>query len=212
MLRVCAIVCVTGSLLAGRSLALAQDRATIAQPRTADVDNLKKEIELLKRENDLLKRENALLKRENASLKKGDTEKPTEGKGDSATRVTIDKVEYVYQGCVRNGRDVFVTVLATSKKGDHAAPGNTMTLVDDDGDKYVGITAGGVGGPVTLREGVPVKLRWRFGPNPFTGQSSAPSPKIARFTLVSLSAGGGFRAQPVEFRNVPAVVSSSKKK
>ncbi len=45
-------------------------------------------------------------------------------------RVTVDDVEYEYQGQTRSGLERDVTVLATSKKGDHTAPHGKMTLVD----------------------------------------------------------------------------------
>lgn len=185
-------------------------QGALAQTKIVDLDGLKKEIDLLKRENELLKRENDLLKKEIESLKKGSAAKPPESATEAVLAVTVDDVEYVYQGCVRNGPNVFITLLATSKKGDQQAPGGDMTVIDDDGDKYRGVPTVGV--PPLLREGVPVKVTWRFGLNPLTGKSSAPSPKITRFASVAVEPIFGRPASGVDFRNVPAVVSKPKAK
>jgi len=187
-------------LLAGSGTALAQD----------SVADLIKEIDLLKREIDLLKRENELLKSENAALKKGGAASAS-AEGEAVTRVLHDNVEYVYQGMIRSGANVFVTVLAVSKKGDQQGPNGQMYLIDDEGEKYGGMPAGGFGLRPSLREGVPVKLTWRFGPNPITGKSTAPSPMIRRFALLTIDtqvAG----MDTIDFRNVPAVLSKTKAK
>jgi len=62
-----------------------------------------------------------------------------------------------------------------------------------------------------LREGVPTKLVWKFGPNALSGKGSAPSVKITRFPILSVEAtrrGGG----TIEFRDVPATISKAKDK
>ena len=61
-----------------------------------------------------------------------------------------------------------------------------------------------------LREGVPLKLVWRFGPNPFSGVSSGPSASIKRFASISIEPTVGGGADTVDFRNVPAVLSKTR--
>ena len=201
-MRLVVAVCLTVLLLPG--VGSAQGKA--------EIERLKKEIELLKREIDLIKRENELHKRENDLLRKGNTGKPADAQADSATSVTVDNVEYVYQGMARNAATVLVTVLATSKRGDRQGPNGQMTLVDEDGEKYQGMPAGGFGLRPALREGVPVKLTWRFGPNPITGKSSAPSPRITRFPLLTIASDVGGVGDAIEFRDVPTAVSKAKAK
>ena len=188
---------------------LGQGRA-LGQEKKAVIANLKQEIELLKRENDLLKRENELLKQEIAALKKGGAKASAEP-GEAALSVTVDNVEYVYQGTTRNGPEMLVTVLATSKNGESPAPAGKMFLVDDEGNKYTGMPQGGFTGRQVLREGVPMKLVWRFGPNLLTKQGTAPSAKITRFASLSVEAAQ-FGRTAVEFRGVPAVVVKAKAK
>jgi cell division protein FtsB len=200
---------ILAAVIAIAALLLSQNAAICQEPNVA---NLKKEIELLKRENELLKRENELLKQEIASLKKGGSKSPSETGAEAALSVTVDDVEYVYQGMERNGADAFITLLATSKKGEHAAPHGMMTLTDGEGNNYQGMPAGGFGAPQVLREGVPNKLVWRFGPNPLTKKGSAPSAKITRFVSLSVEATRGGGKGTVEFRDVPAVVAKSKAK
>lgn len=191
------------------------------QGRTSEVELLKKELDLLKRELDLLKRENELLKKENAELRKGSsgstarTSDATET--DAVTRVTVDNVEYVYQGGVRNGGSLIVTVLATSKDGNQVGPNGQMTLIDTEGNKFSGRPLQGFGNIPTLREGIPVKLAWQFGGgNAFTGAAqTAPSTKITRFAGVIIhravaAIGGGDNT--IDFRNVPLTVSKAKAK
>ena len=201
------LACISGVgfLVGQQSVALAQERAT-------EVERIKKEIDLLKREIDLLKRENELLKKENAALKKGGTTKTADTETDAALRVTVDKVEYVYQGLMRSGANVFATVLATSTKGDRPGPSGRMFLVDDDGEKYEGTPVLGTGTPAALREGVPLKITWRFGPSPLTGKSSAPSPMIKRFPIATIESQFGVTNDTIDFRNAPAVVSKAKSK
>jgi len=169
---------------------------------------LQKENELLTKENQLLKRENELLKQEIASLKQGESKKPTEA--EAPPSVTVDNVEYVYLGMERNGANVMVTLVATSQKGDHLGANGQMTLIDDEGDKYMGMPSKGFGARPQLREGVPVKLVWRFGPNLISGQSSAPSAKIARFKSLSIEPAAGAGTSSIDFRDVPTVVKKSK--
>lgn len=180
------------------------------QPRSTEVDFLRKEIELLKRELDLLKRENELLKRENESLKKGGgSTKSADPMPEPPPTVTVDDVEYVYQGSVRSGTKLTVTVLATSKDGIKPGPNGSMVIIDDKGNKFTGLPVGGFGVQPMLREGIPVKLSWNFGaPNPFTGAATnpAPSAKITRFAgvIINRTVGGG--GETIDFRNVPAVL------
>ena len=192
------------------SLVLANQRPALAQK--GGVEQLKREIELLKREIDLLKRENELLKQENAALKKGGTAKGKESESSEAPRVTVGGVEYVYLGMARSGANVLVTLLATSQNGDQLGPNGQMTLIDDEGEKYMAIPLGGIGAQARLREGVPTKLTWRFGPNPITGKSSAPSAKITRFAALSVEINIGNSNDTIEFRNVPVTVSKAKAK
>jgi hypothetical protein len=126
---------------------------------------------------------------------------------DNPLRVTVDDVEYEYQGLTRSGANVTVTVLARSVKGDHTAPHGKMTLVDADGEKYVGTLVATGGGRVQLREDVPVKLAWKFGPSGFKDKSSAPSAKITRFALVTINTGISSRGATIDFRNVPATIT-----
>ena len=109
---------------------------------------------------------------------------------------------------VRNGAIVMVTLLATSKKGDKVGLHGPMTLIDEDGDKYK--SEGGNARP-QLREGVPVKIVWRFGPNSL-GKSSAPSPKITRFASLSVAPTRASEVSALEFRNVPAELAKPKGK
>lgn len=133
--------------------------------------------------------------------------KPAADDDEPVLRVTVDDVQYEYQGQTRSGSNVTVTVLATSKQGDHTAPHGKMTLVDADGEKYVGTLVATGGGRVQLREDVPVKLSWKFGPSGFKDKSSAPSAKITNFTLVTINTGLSSRGATIDFRNVPATVT-----
>ena len=121
-------------------LMLSQNATTSQEP---SVTSLTRELDLLKRENELLARENALLKQEIASLKKGIANTPSEVGTEAALSVTVDHVEYVYQGMARNGAEATITLLVTSKKGEHPAPHGMMTLMDGDGDRYQGMPPGG---------------------------------------------------------------------
>lgn len=178
-----------------------------AQQQTSQFDLLKREIELLKRENDLLRRENELLKKELETLRKGGNTKgtPSTEPKDAVLSVTVDDVEYVYQGLQRNGTNAFIVVLATSKSGNHQTPLGQMVVVDPEGERYIGQP---VNGGQMLREGIPVKLFWRFGASPlFGGKSSAPPARVARYTGVSIENGLiGRGMQAIVFRNVPAVL------
>ena len=198
------VVCAMAVWMLGRDAAIGQDKKAI-------VGNLKKELDLLKRENEVLKRENELLKQEIAALKKGGSKVSSEIGAAAALSLTVDNVEYVYQGTVRNGPEMLVTLLATSKSGESRAPHGKMFIVDDEGNKYVGMPQGGFGAPQVLREDVPLKLVWRFGPNLLTKQGSAPSAKIARFASLSVEAAQ-FGRTAIEFRGVPAVIPKSKAK
>lgn len=129
---------------------------------------------------------------------------------ESVTSVTVDDVEYVYQGAVRNGGNVNVTVLVTSQQGDRDAPNGTMTLIDQEGRSYSGKLLGGPGPRAKLREGKPVKLTWQFGGNnAFTGGKLAipPVSKDARFTRILIV---GTQGSFMEFRNVSADMKKSK--
>ncbi|MFO0869806.1 MAG: hypothetical protein U0935_12810 [Pirellulales bacterium] len=134
-------------------------------------------------------------------------EKPADPPAPASTlKVTVDDVEYVYQGSVRSGENVTVTVLATSRNGDRSAPHGRMTLIDSEGNEYSGASEKAGGPRVLLRENVPVKLSWRFGPNGFNSQLKAPAAKVTQFALVSIAQEVAGRGNEVEFRNVPAVV------
>lgn len=74
----------------------------------------------------------------------------------------------------------------------------------------MGMPTGGFMGRPALREGVPLKLTWRFGPNPITGKSSTPSPRIARFPLLTIAPDVGGAGDTIEFRDVPTVVTKPK--
>lgn len=128
-----------------------------------------------------------------------------EGKPASVSRVTVDDVEYVYQGIVRNGNIVRVTVLATSRKGERNGPNGAMTIIDDEGEKYTGYPVGGFGALPELKEDVPLKLSWQFGGNnAFTGAKLAPPPsvKVKRFASVSIQPTVGGGGNSIDFRNV----------
>jgi hypothetical protein len=181
-----------------------------ARGQGPDAAALKKENDLLKRENDLLKRENDLLKRENDLLKKGEAKTGSVPDPDAPISVTADDVEYIYKGMVRNGADVTVTLLATSKSGEKRAPQGMMILIDGDGNKYSGMPQGGFGAPQVLREGVPMKLVWRFGPNALK-QGTAPPAKITSFKSM-VAESQQFAGTGVEFRDVPATLPTPKKK
>ena len=179
-----------------------------------DAELLKKEIELLKKEIEIIKKENEALRKENASLKKGggsSKEKETDGTKESITRVTLDSVEYVYAGGLRNGNAFIVTVLATSKDGNRPVPRGQMILIDETGEKYTGNMVGGTNaGLRELREGVPLKLQWQFGGSRAFGLPDrgpqAPGTKVKRFTAVIIENGQpGRNNNTIEFRNVPAV-------
>lgn len=213
MSRVSRLLCVA-FLLAGSPVALGQT--------SADFEALKKELELLKKEVDLLKRENDLLKKENDSLKKGGGSSSSGGSTDKGEKgekgeksVTVDDVEYVYLGSERKGAAFIVTVLATSKNGDHPGPQGAMTIIDTDGEKYTGHPVI-KGGRATLKEGVPIKLSWQFGFNNFTGaaRGGAPGSKVTRFAAVVIQYRliGGENENTIDFKDVPAVVTKPKGK
>lgn len=182
--------------------------------RLDDTDLLKKEIELLKKEIELLKKENEDLKKENDGLKKSGSpakkgparEKDADDGKETVSKVTLDNVEYVYQGSVRNGNAVIVNVLATSKDGNRPVPRGQMTLIDENGEKYTGNLVGGTNtSRHELREGVPQRLQWQFGGRrPFTGDLApqGPSAKVKRFAAVIIELGHGARNNSIEFRNV----------
>jgi hypothetical protein len=209
MPRASLLLGLVGSLLLCPSPALGQTRGT-------DVELLKKEIDLLKRELDLLKRENELLKRENELLKKGGggggtAKKGAAEEGKSITRVTVDDVEYEYGGTKRVFNNLLVTVYATSKKGNQRAPGGKMTLIDDQSEMYTGtvfVTPQTQFGQPGLRQGIRFRLVWQFGNQP----SVAPPASVKRFAAVMIQRGNGFGGMldPVEFRNVPAVLKKDR--
>jgi len=208
MTRLFAAVCLAGSLLLS-------PRAAVGQERTTDLDTLRKEVDLLKRELDLLKRENELLKKENESLKKGGSAKAADGDPDAGRRVTVDKVEYQYEGLTRSGGKVTVTVLATSKDGNRPGPNGSMVLIDPDGEKYTGKPSQGFGTQPALREGVPVKLMWQFGGSNPLGLAGPPAPsaKIMRFAAVIVHRTvANSDDDTIDFRDVPAEVTKSKGK
>lgn len=128
---------------------------------------------------------------------------------------TVDNVDYVYQGTTRNGAQMFVTLLAKSKAGEKRIPLGRMVLVDEEGNQYHGMPIGGFSAPEVLRQGVPLKLVWRFGPNPNNAfevnPRPAPSAKIKRFASVTVEAGPG-GGTAVEFLDVPAVVTKAQGK
>jgi hypothetical protein len=217
MPRLLICLCVAGSLLMSHGLAFGQnERVPASDPLQKELELLKKELELLKRENDVLKRENEVLKQEIAALKKGGgTSKATTSDPDSVTRVTVGDVEYTYEGLMRSGSTVTVTVLAKSKDGNQTAPGGRMTLVDEEGNKYTGMPSGGFGAASTLKEGVPVKLMWKFGATSPLGLKgpAAPSAKIKNFAGVMIERKiAGSEDDTIDFRNVPAEVQKSKNK
>jgi uncharacterized protein (TIGR03067 family) len=182
--------------------------------RSDDAELLKKEIDLLKKEIELLKKENETLKKENTGLKKGSgsvKEKEGDETKESINRVTVDNVEYVYAGSIRNGNAFIVTVLATSKNGNRPVPRGQMILIDETGEKYTGNMVGGTNaGLRELREGVSLKLQWQFGGNRAFGLGDrgpqAPGNKVKRFTAVIIENGQpGRNNNTIEFRNVPVV-------
>lgn len=182
----------------------------IAQEKSDDGPLSKKEIELLKKEIELLKKENEALKNELAVLKKGGEKrggaKETEEPKDSVMRVTLDNVEYVYAGASRNGNTLIVSVMATSKDGQHPAPRGQMTLIDENGDKHTGRPTSAPHNIRELREGVPIKLQWQFGgTRPFVGDRGpqAPSAKLKKFTAVIIERSIAGSDNTIEFRNVP---------
>jgi len=161
--------------------------------------------ELRSRSGSQLKRESDLLKQEIEALKKYGAKAST-GQAEGSLFVTVNDVEYVYQGSTRNGAEMLVMLLAASKNGEKPAPRGEMFLVDPEGSNYQGMPIGGFGAPQTLRESVPLKLTWRFGPNPLTRQDWAPWVKITRFASLSVASGP---AGPivVEFRDLLAMLS-----
>lgn len=176
-----------------------------AQESTAPA---RSELERLKRENDELKRENARLKSELQSLQQGTAKAAAEP--EEKVSVMLENVEYVYQGMERSGGNLLVTLIATSKKGDQLAANGPMTLIDDEGDRYEGMPLKGFGLRPKLLEGVPLKLVWRFGSNLVSGESSAPSAKITRFTLMSVPLTVGGNKSSIEFRDITVMSKKSK--
>ncbi len=208
MVRFVILVCLTSGLLLTPTVAIGQSQGS-------DVELLKRELDLLKRELELVKRENEILKRELESYKKGGSAKGADNTPDAALSVTVDDVEYVYQGSVRNGPKLTVTILATSKDGFKVAPQGQMTIIDDKGNKFNGMPVGGFGAQTKLREGIPVKLQWHFGAtNAFTGAAgvAAPSAKITRFAGVIINRQIAGAGETIDFRNVPAVIAPAKAK
>jgi hypothetical protein len=185
-----------------------QDKSGVKSDK--ELELIKKENELLKRENDLLKKENELLKQELASLKKGGAKTPSEAGEYGPLVVTVDNVEYTYQGTVRNGPEMVVTVLATSKSGENRGPNGQLIITDDEGNRYAAMPVGGFGAPPLLREGVPYKMVWRFSPSLLGKQGSAPPSKVTKFASLALENVGG--QSVVEFRSLPAVVVKPKGK
>jgi hypothetical protein len=165
---------------------------------------------ILKRENDLLKREIELLKNEIASIKRGEGKSGTSVDPEASLTVIVDEVEYVYKGMIRNGAEATVTLLATSKSGEKRAPQGMMFITDGDGNKYSGMPLAGFVAPQVLREGVPLKLVWRFGPNALK-QGTAPPAKLTSFKSV-VAESQQFAGSGVEFRDVPAILPTPKKK
>lgn len=178
-----------------------------------DAKLLHKERELLQKERDSLRHENETLKQENATLKKGKGIKPEEEPKDAVMSATADKVEYAYQGSVRNGNMVIVTVLATSKEGNRAEVRGQMTLIDEEGNKFVGHRVRDTSPVQDLRESVPVKLHWEFGGSNSLGAAAPPAPaaKVKRFAAVIIDHNYiGRGPQTIEFRNVPFTVTKPK--
>ncbi len=202
-------------VLIGLSMTLFLTPAFVfGQSQGSDVELLKRELELLKRELDLVKRENELLKRELEIFRKGGSAKSTSDAKAANLTVTVDDVEYVYQGTVRNGPKLTVTILATSKDGIKAGPNGSMTIIDDKGNKFVGMPAAGFGGRPMLREGIPVRLQWHFGAtNAFTGGAGKPAPsaKVTRFAgiIINRAVAG---PETIDFRDLPAVLPVAKAK
>ena len=192
------------------AIAVVRPSSALAQSPTPDSEGLKKEVERLERENELLKSDNQRLKQEVESLKYASATKSADKGAASPFSATVDNVEYVYQGITRNGANVYVTLLATSQKGDQQALHGSMILIDEDGDRYKSEPL--AGGRTRLREGVPVKLVWRFGPNVISGKSSAPSQKITHFVSLSVAPTVGSQASAIDFRDVPVEVAKQKAK
>jgi hypothetical protein len=143
---------------------------------------------------------------------KSDEEKTRGGKGEgNPLKVTVNDVEYVYQGFTRKGEQATVTLLAKSLDGVKQAPQGKMVLVDPEGNQFEGYPIGGFGVPQQLRQGVPLKLTWVFGkrlafdinPRP------VPSAKIKQFASLVVEAGPGGGDTGIEFREVPTVVPAS---
>jgi hypothetical protein len=185
-----------GGALVAMLLALSPARSQeAAQPASKqENDLLKRELDLLKREMELLKKENELLKQEIATLKKeGAKSGSSSGGSESTLTVTKDNIEYTYKGITRSGQDAYVHLLVTSKDGDRPAPFGQMTLIDGEGNKYIGMPPPGMGFNLAqnLKEGIPVI-------DTFVGLT------VDKDLISGKSA--------VDFRNVPATLPTPKKK
>lgn len=146
----------------------------------------------------------------NTSREPRSTPKSSDDDSETVTSVTLDEIEYVYQGAVRKGDLITVTVLVTSQQGDREERLGALTLVDEDGKTWSGRPSGGIGARAKLPEGKPVKLEWQFGGKNAFGGGKLPSPQLSKGTTFSkVTLAGGF-VKSVVFRNVPAVPSKSK--
>ena len=149
-----------------------------------------------------------------AAVKAADDTKVADDKNNEPFKVTVTDVDYVYQGTMRNGAQLNVTLLAKSKDGIKQAPQGKMVLVDGEGNQYEGYPIGGFGVPQQMREGVPLKLVWIFGKrNAFdVATRPVPSAKVKQFASLTVESGPGGGETGIEFRDVPAVVAPRIKK
>lgn len=131
--------------------------------------------------------------------------------GRNPLKMTVNDVEYVYQGITRKGEQAMVTLLAKSLDGVKQGPQGKMVLVDLEGNQFEGFPIGGFGVPPQLREGVPLKLIWVFGKrNAFdVAPRPIPSAKIKQFAHLSVETGPGGGDSGIEFREIPAVVPAA---
>src|SRR5207248_521987 len=91
---------------------------------------------------------------------------------------------YHFQGIIRQGTNVTVSVKATSQQGEKAITLGSITLVDSQGNRFMANPVGGLGQKISIREGKSTLLSWKFANNALNGQSNAPSPRITTFSTV----------------------------
>jgi hypothetical protein len=141
----------------------------------------------------------------------GNTSGKSGNSQNSGLSTTVDGIEYTYEGTTRSGDEMFVTLVARSKKGRQRTILGQMILEDEDGKKHTGIPRSGIMSAYDLREGTPIKIVWRFGPNRITRQGSAPSASSKLFPRITVEAR---HSAPVSFElhDLPASPSKSNRK